>query len=70
MQKRSPLFVLFEIFSDMFGKQNVPGIAAIHHPLRDVKPGARKIRAIIHIDHAADWSAMDSHAQLQARMIF
>ena len=36
VQERSPLFVFFEILGDMLGKENVPGIATIHHPLRQV----------------------------------
>ncbi len=44
------------------------GITAIHHPLRNVKAGSCKIRPIIHVDHSADGSAMNSHAQLQERM--
>ena len=34
----------------MLGKKNVPGIAAIHHPLRDVDPGAGEIGPLVHID--------------------
>ena len=34
VQKQLPMPMLLQIFGDMFGKQNVPGIAAIHHPLR------------------------------------
>ena len=36
VQQRSPLLVFFEIFGDMLGEEDVPGIAAIHHPLRHV----------------------------------
>src|SRR5437773_3001535 len=70
VQERSPLFVLFEILGDMLRKKNVPGVAAIHHPLRDIDSGPGKIRTIIHVDYAAHWSAMNSHAKLQARMLF
>src|SRR5437016_21284 len=68
VQERSPLFVFFEIFGDMLGKENVTGISAGHHPLRHVDPGAREIGSFVYINHAANWSAVDSHPKLQARM--
>ena len=68
MQKRSPLFVFSQIVGDAFGEKNVSGVAAIHHPLRHVDPSAREIGSFVYIDHAANWSAVDSHPKLQARM--
>src|SRR5438552_6148766 len=68
VQERSPLFVLFKILVDMLGKKNVPGVPAGHNALRDIDSGSGKIRTIIHVDHAAHWSAVDSHPKLQARM--
>ena len=62
------MLVFFEVFSDMFREQDVSGVAAIHHPLRDVDSSAREIGPFGYIDHAANWSAMDSHPNLQARM--
>ena len=53
----------------MFGEKNVPGVTAIHHPLGQIKTGAGKIRTIIHVDHTADWPAVNSHAQLKARVV-
>ena len=69
MQKRSPLFVLFEILGYMLGKENVAGVAAIHYPLRDVEASARKIGPFVYIRNGADWPAVDSHPKLQARML-
>ena len=40
------MLVLFQIFGHMFGKQDVPGIAAIHHPLRHVDSGAGDVGAL------------------------
>jgi len=68
VQERSPLFVLFKILGDMLGQQNVPGVPAVHHPLRHVQTGAREIGAIIHLNHAAHWPTVDSHPKLQAGM--
>ena len=42
MQERSPLLVFFEIFSHVLGKQNVSGVATIHHPLRHVDARRRR----------------------------
>src|SRR5256885_4804843 len=33
MQERSPLLVFFEVFGHMPGKEDVPGVAAIHYSL-------------------------------------
>ena len=68
VQEGAPLFVFFEILGDMLGKENVPGVAAIHHPFGHVDSSAREIGPFIYIDHAADWPAVDSHPNVQARM--
>src|ERR1051325_4914751 len=39
------------------------------HALRDVEARAGEIGPFVYIDNAADWSAVDSHAELQARML-
>ena len=70
MQERSPLLVFFQIFGDVLGKKNVPGVTAIHHPLRHVEAGTGEIGTIVYIDHTADRAAVNAHAQLQARMFF
>jgi hypothetical protein len=36
VQEGPPPFVFFEIFGNMLGKKNVPGISAGHYPLRHV----------------------------------
>src|SRR6266853_5338378 len=68
VQERAPPLVFFEVFSDMFGEQNMAGVAAIHHPLGHVDPSAREIGPLVYIDHAAHWPAVDSHPKLQAGM--
>ena len=70
VQVRLPMPGLLEIFGDMFRKQNVPGIAAIHYALRDVDAGASDIRALVDVDHAAYRTAVYAHAQPQFRMRF
>ena len=42
-----PPRVLFQVFSDMLGKKNVPGITAIHYPLSDVDPGSGDIGLVV-----------------------
>src|SRR4029077_13840069 len=68
VQKRAPLLIFFEIFGDMLGKENVPFVAAIHHPFCHVESSAREIGPFIYIDHPANWPAVDSHPKLEARM--
>jgi len=43
MQLRAPLRILLEIVRDPFRQQNVSAITAIHHPLRNVDPGAGNV---------------------------
>ena len=62
--------MLFQIFSHMFGDEDVTGITTIHHPLRHVDPGAGNVLALVHIDHFVDRSAVDPHSQRDPRMFF
>ena len=55
--------------SAMLRDKNVPGIATIHHALRNVDAGAGEIRTLIHIRHAANRTAMHPHAHGKARRI-
>ena len=65
VQMRLPMFVLLQIFSDMFRQQDVSRIPAIHHALRHVDPRAGDIRPLVHIDHTADGAAVHAHSQLE-----
>ena len=47
VQKRAPIFVLLEIFGDVSGNENVPGVAAIHYPLGNVNTGAGDVGLLI-----------------------
>jgi hypothetical protein len=66
VQERPPLLVFFEVFSDMFGEQNVSGVSTIHYPLGHIDSSAREIGPVVYIDHPAHWPAVDSHPKLQA----
>src|SRR5207249_10131045 len=68
VQERSPLLVFFQTFSRVMGENNLPGIAAIHHPLRHVKASAREIGPVVDIDHPTNWAAVDSHPTPYTRM--
>src|SRR5690242_15489569 len=68
VQERSPLLVRIEVFGDTLRKQNVSGIAAIHHSLGHVNSSARKVGLFIYIHDAANWTAVNSHPQLQVRL--
>ena len=60
---------MLEVFSDVFGNQNVTGIAAIHYALRQVDSRSGNIRSIVDIRNHIDWTAMDSHPQSQLRIL-
>jgi len=44
-----PVAKLFQVFRDVFGKQDVLGVPAIHHPLGNVDAGAGDVGASAHI---------------------
>ena len=52
VQMLFPVAELFQIFGDALGKENVPGIATIHHSLGDVDAGAGDVGSSAHIDDA------------------
>ena len=69
VQERSPLLVFFEVFSHVPGKENVPGVAARHDPLRNVNSCPGEIGLIIYIRDRIDWAAMNTHAQFELRSV-
>ena len=70
VQKRSPSFVCFQIVGHMFGEHDVPGVAAIHHPLGHVDSSSRDIHSLGHVHHTADRSTVNAHANLQTLVFF
>ena len=68
VQERSPPLVFLEIFGDMLGKEDVPCVAAIHHPFGHVDSSAREIGPFIYIHNPPNWPTVDSRPKLQARM--
>ena len=47
VQEWSPLLVFFEIFGNVFGEKNVPGVATIHHSLGQVDARAGHVRSSV-----------------------
>src|SRR6266700_404992 len=70
MQMLPPAPVMLQIFGDMLREQNMSGITALHHAPRHVNAGPSHIRALVHIDNAAAWTAVHSHAHPQFWMLF
>ena len=61
VQTRRPLPILHQIVRHVLGEEDVPGIAAIHHPLRHVDPGPGDIGPPTDVGHFAHRSAVDAH---------
>src|SRR5438034_3473951 len=68
VQERSPPLVFFQIFGDVFGDKNVPGVATIHYPFGHVEASTGEIGPFVHIHNPANGAAVDSHPKLQAGM--
>ncbi|HEX3229625.1 MAG TPA: hypothetical protein VHQ95_11695 [Pyrinomonadaceae bacterium] len=68
VQEWSPLLVFFEVFGHMPGKEDVPGVAAIHYSLRHVDSSAGEIGSFVYIDHPAHGSTVNPHPKLQVWM--
>ena len=68
-QTRRPLPVLHQIIRHVLGEKNVPGVAAIHHPLRHIDPGSGDIGATAHIGHCAHRAAVNAHAHRKFRVL-
>jgi len=69
MQARLPMPVLAQVFRYVRRQKNMPGIAAIHHALRNIDSRTGYVRFLIYIRNSVDWAAVNSHPQLEARMI-
>jgi hypothetical protein len=69
VEVRLPVPVLGQIVRYMFGQKNMPGIAAIQNPLRDIYSRSCKVRFVVHIGDSVDWAAVNSHPHLNVWMI-
>ena len=69
VQDRLPMPVLAKILCHVRGQKNMSGIAAIHHSLRNIDPRTGYVRFLINIRDSVDRTAVNSHPQLDVRMI-
>ena len=69
VQTRRPLPVLHQIIGHVLREKDVPGVAAIHHPLRHVDAGPGDVGAPAHVGHFADRSAVNAHAHGKFRVL-
>src|SRR5882724_4788816 len=53
----------------MPGQENMSGITAIKNSLRDIYSRSCKVRFVVNIGDSIDRATMNSHPQLNARMI-
>ena len=51
---RSPVSVLFQVFRQMLGKENVSGISATHDALCHLNSSAKEIGLIVHVRDKID----------------
>src|SRR3984893_622857 len=70
VQTWPPARVLFQITGDTFGKKNMSGVAAIHHPLRDADARAGDVCLLVQVSDFIDRPAVDSHADAKLGMTF
>jgi hypothetical protein len=69
MEGRLPMPVLAQVLRDMRGQKNMTSIAAIHHALRNIDSRAGYVRFLINIRDSVDRTAVNSHPNLDLRMI-
>jgi hypothetical protein len=69
MQARLPTPVLAQVFRNVRGQKNMSGIAAIHHTLRHIDSRTGYVRFLIDVRDPVDRAAVNSHPQLDTRMI-
>ena len=68
-QPRRPLPGMDQIIRHVLGEKDVPGIAAIHHPLRHVDARPGEVGAPAHVGHLAHRSAVNAHAHRKFRVL-
>ena len=59
---------MLQIIRHMLGEKNVPGITAIHHPLRHVDASPGDVRVPVHVGDLIHRSAVNAHAHRKLRM--
>src|SRR4029453_15184529 len=65
---RSPVSVVFQVFREMFGEENMSRIPTIHDALRHVNSSSEKIGLIVDIRHWIDRATVNAHAYSKFRV--
>ena len=60
--------IVFQVFCEMLGKENMSGIAAIHDPLRHINSSPEEIGLIVDIRDWIDRATVNAHAYVKSRM--
>src|SRR5262245_7107197 len=68
VQMRSPVSVVFQVFCEMFGEENVSGIAAVHDALCNINSSSSEIGLIVHICEWIYRSTVNTHSYFEFRM--
>jgi hypothetical protein len=66
MQAWFPMPVLAQVLRHVRRQKNMPGIAAIHHALRNIDSRTGYVRFLINIRDSVDGTAVNSHPQPDA----
>ena len=69
VQVRLPVPVFSQIFRHVPGQKNMPGIAAIQHPLRHIDSSPSKVCFVVHIGDPIDRATVNAHPHLNMLMI-
>ena len=65
VQVRLPMRIMFQVFGHMPRQKDVAGVAAIHHSLGDVDPGAGDIGLLVQIADLVNRTAVHTRADFQ-----
>ncbi len=63
VQAGVPARVRGKVVGHAFGKENMTGVAAIHHPLGQINASAGHVGAIVHVLHLLDRTAVNADAE-------
>ncbi len=70
VKERWPARILFQIIGHALGEQNVTGIAAVHHSLRQVYAGACDVGLLVQISDLIYRTAVNAHSHSKFGMLF
>src|SRR4051794_10893894 len=69
MEVAPPVAVLLDVLGHVLGDEDVAGVTAIHYSLGNIDPRASDVGAATDVYHAAHWSTVNTHPQLEFRML-